>query len=293
LQSWFSYQPFTKYVKNDFYVVGESYGGHYVPSVAAGILEGNSNNPTYTIELKGVGIGNGLVDTEIQVGSYGPFAYANKLIDESVYAQMNQTYAQCQQDYANEDWDAAENDCMGLMGDVLTAAGNINYYNIDLQCVPPPLCYDLSNITSYLNEASVQTALGVSSSNITWEACNNQVNGNFEIDELESYAYHVTTLLEANIPVFVYSGMLDLICNYFGGDMWTSQLPWTGQDAFNDQAFTDYNGEDGKVAAHYKTSGGFTFMEVEGAGHMVPHDQPQFALEILQMILNGSPKPKQ
>jgi len=238
--------------------------------------------------LKGVGIGNGLVDTEIQMGSYGPFAYANKLIDESVYAQMNQTYAACQQDIDNENWNQAESDCMSLLPDVLNAAGNINIYNIDLQCNPPPLCYDLSNITSYLNLPSVQQALGV---NGTWEACNDQVNGNFEVDELESYAYHVTTLLEAQVPVFVYSGMLDLISNYFGGDMWTSQLPWTGQDAFNDQSFTDYTTNDGKVAAHYKTSGGFTFMEVEGAGHMVPHDQPEFALEILQMIINGSPKP--
>jgi len=286
LESFFGLESFTSYVKNDFYVVGESYGGHYVPSVAAGILTGNSNNPTYNINLKGVGIGNGLVNTEVQFGSYGPFGWKYNLIDETMYAQINQTYQACQADIQSQNWNQAESDCQSLLPDVLSVAGNINVYNIDLQCNPPPLCYDLTNITNYLNQESVQYLLGVH--NITWEACNDQVNGNFGVDELESYAYHVTTLLEANVPVFVYSGMLDLICNYIGGDMWTTQLEWSGQDSFDDLSFTDWN-DNGKVVGHYRTYGGFTFMEVEDAGHMVPHDQPAVALQILQMIINGSP----
>lgn len=34
------FQKYTAYTKGNFYVVGESYGGHYVPSVALRVYEG-------------------------------------------------------------------------------------------------------------------------------------------------------------------------------------------------------------------------------------------------------------
>lgn len=46
---------------NDFFIIGESYGGHYVPSLGDFVYESNKNN-TFKINLKGIGIGNGLVD---------------------------------------------------------------------------------------------------------------------------------------------------------------------------------------------------------------------------------------
>jgi carboxypeptidase C (cathepsin A) len=122
---------------------------------------------------------------------------------------MNETYQQCVQDIKSQDWDDADYDCGSIMEYVLDYAGNINYYNIDLQCNPPPLCYDFTNITNYLNQASVQQKLGVH--NIQWETCSDEVNEMFGVDREESFRFDIPIILKANVRVLVYSGMLDLI----------------------------------------------------------------------------------
>jgi len=284
LQKFFGLYPQYKHL--DFYIIGESYGGHYVPSVAYAVYQGNQNNSNTYLNLKGIGIGNGWVDPYHQYGAYGPYAYENKLIDENTLAQMNQTYEQCTQYIQAQNWNGVESTCDTLMSTVLQEAGNINYYDIDLQCNPPPLCYDFTNITNYLNEASVQAHLGVN--NITWQTCNFVVNGGFSIDREESFSYKIPTLLENNIQVLIYSGMLDLICNYVGGAMWTSALQWPGQDGFNQVPLHDWQ-VGNTVAGHAKSFQGFTWLEVEGAGHMVPHDQPANALALLKTFLAGQP----
>ena len=45
------------------------------------------------------------------------------------------------------------------------------------------------------------------------------------------------------------------------------------QDAFRSAETMDWT-VDGAVAGQVKTGGGLTFLAVEGAGHMVPMDQP-------------------
>lgn len=45
------------------------------------------------------------------------------------------------------------------------------------------------------------------------------------------------------------------------------------QDAFDKAPFVNWT-VDGRVAGRVKSGGGLTFIEVEGAGHMVPYNQP-------------------
>jgi len=284
LQKFFAMYP--QFMGQDFYIVGESYGGHYVPTVAAAVVAGNANKSNIHIELKGVGIGNGLVDPIIQDASYGPFAMMNGLIDESEYEAINSSYTQCQQDIDSENWIQADEDCEALMGDVLEAAGNINVYNIKLPCIGP-LCYDLSNITNFLNTPSVQDELGVDR---VWNTCSSQVGEQFYDDIERSFAYHIPVLLAANVRVVVYNGMLDLICNWVGGYMWTSALDWPGKEGFNGQDMKDWILPElsPNPVGHYRTYNNFTFIAVENAGHMVPHDQPQVALQILDWVIAPS-----
>jgi len=285
LQQFFTMYP--QYAMLDFYIIGESYGGHYVPALAAAVVTGNAQITNVYINLVGIGIGNGWTDPLVQYGSYGPFAYANNLINEATYQLINSTYQDCVEDINNQNWGEASYDCGSLMQDVLDYAGNINYYDIDLQCNPPPLCYDLTNITNYLNLPDVLAELRVASG-ITWGACNDEVNEMFSVDIIQSYRFDVPYVLKAGVRVMVYSGMLDLICNYFGGAMWTSGMKWPGQTKFNNLPLQDwtYNGD---VAGHVKSYQGFTWLEVEDAGHMVPHDQPAVALQMLNLFLNDQP----
>lgn len=85
---------------------------------------------------------------------------------------MNQTYTQCAQAIQSQQWDQANYICGQIMGVVLEDNPGINYYDIRKQCVGS-LCYDFSRIDNFLNQASVQQAIGVSR---TWTECSDSVN---------------------------------------------------------------------------------------------------------------------
>jgi len=272
LTLWF--QEWSQYANNDFFITGESFGGHYVPALAVRVLQGpNSFN------LKGIAIGNGWVDPEIQYGSYGPFAYQNKLISETTYAKINRTYATCESLLEKGQYNTANLICPQLMDDVLEEAGNINIYNIDLPCVGGELCYDFTSQTKYMNLAATKAALGVTQS---WTTCApTQITST---DIISSYRQDIPIVLAKGVPVVAYSGMLDLICNYVGGEFWTYSMPWPHQAAFDAAPFSPWV-INGKTVGYTRSSNNFTFVEVLQAGHMVPHDQPAVALALLQRFL--------
>lgn len=70
----------------DFFVTGESYGGHYVPAVSSKIYLYNkeASSTEQKINLKGFAIGNGLTDPAIQYSAYADFALANGLISQTL-----------------------------------------------------------------------------------------------------------------------------------------------------------------------------------------------------------------
>ena len=66
----------------------------------------------------------------------------------------------------------------------------------------------------------------------------------------------------------IYAGDADFICNWMGNKAWTLALNWPGSTAFN--AADDHDWDvSGTKAGTARTSGGFTFLQVNNAGHMV------------------------
>lgn len=70
---------FADYQKNEFYVTGESYAGKYVPAVSYAIHLNNPNAPL-KINLKGLAIGNGLIDPINQL-VYSEYLYQHGFLD--------------------------------------------------------------------------------------------------------------------------------------------------------------------------------------------------------------------
>merc|ERR1711936_1178025 len=61
------YKQLPQYKNNTLYITGESYAGHYIPAISYHIWEMNQfDNDNYKIPLRGLAIGNGLTNTEIQ-----------------------------------------------------------------------------------------------------------------------------------------------------------------------------------------------------------------------------------
>ena len=77
---------FPEFVKNEFFITGESYGGIYVPTLSVRVLA-DSN-----INFKGMAIGNGISDFDTNENSLLYFAYYHGLIGDRFVLSLNFIY---------------------------------------------------------------------------------------------------------------------------------------------------------------------------------------------------------
>mmetsp|Transcript_2469 Transcript_2469/g.6230 ORF Transcript_2469/g.6230 Transcript_2469/m.6230 type:complete len:203 (-) Transcript_2469:69-677(-) len=175
---------------------------------------------------------------------------------------------------------AQETYSLGLMMPYF--ASGYNVYDMRIRCEKPPLCYDFSNISTYLNNPDVKRILGVEKK---WTECDKGVQLSLISDFMKNYQQRIPELLEAGIEVLIYAGDQDYICNWLGNKAWTLALDWSGRQAFN-QAEDEPFMVDGKEVGKLRSANGFSFMQVYQAGHMVPRDQPEAALGMLRKFTN-------
>jgi cathepsin A (carboxypeptidase C) len=86
--------------------------------------------------------------------------------------------------------------------------------------------------------------------------------------------------------VLIYAGDYDFICNWLGNQAWTLALEWSGKGAFNAATPTSWV-VGGAAAGQVRVAGGLHFLRVFKAGHMVPHDQPEAALQMINTFIAG------
>ena len=97
----------------------------------------------------------------------------------------------------------------------------------------------------------------------------------------------VTDLLNADYDVLVYSGDKDFICNWRGGEAWTHEVEWNGKADFQANNYTNWNVNE-KAAGSLKQNKNLKFLRVFEAGHMVPMNQPEAALQMLNELITPS-----
>lgn len=282
LQQFFQLRP--DLVEQPFFVTGESYGGHYVTAVSRRIQLGIQNKEGIKINMQGLAIGNGWVDPITQYASYGPYAYANKLIGRVTLEETNIAYLQCKKLIESSDWDTAFVVCSGIVNRVLSAAGNINPYDFTKKCTYPPLCYNMQYITDFLNLPSTRKRLGVSN---TWTPCSQSVYTPLEADFVQSFRVDLPYLLQ-QYRVFIYEGVNDVMCNYYGSTAYLASMQWPGQQAFNNAANRTWTLE-GQAVGSVRSANGLTYINVLNAGHMVPLDQPVAALQLFNNLIYNKP----
>ncbi|CDK28353.1 unnamed protein product [Kuraishia capsulata CBS 1993] len=287
------FQQFPEYTKNKFHIAGESYAGHYIPVFASEILTHDERN----FNLSSVLIGNGLTDPLTQYKYYEPMACGEggepSVLSEAECQGMLDTQPNClsliESCYDSQSLfscvPAAIYCNNAQMGPYQKTGRNV--YDIRAMCEGGSLCYKgLDYITQYLNQDVVKEKLGAEVE--TYESCNFDINRNFLFagDWMKPYFKAVTALLEADLPVLIYAGDKDFICNWLGNQAWTDVLPWSGADGFADAKVRSWK-VDGEKAGEVKNFENFTFLRVYGGGHMVPYDQPVNALSMLNTWLDG------
>ncbi|KAF8046471.1 hypothetical protein N665_3663s0003 [Sinapis alba] len=287
LQAFFKEHP--QLVKNDFYITGESYAGHYIPALAYRIRSGNKNKEGIPINLKGLAIGNGMTNPEIQYGAYADYALEMKLISQSDHESLKQVYVDCQSSIriCNRDGGSSCNSsyyiCEQIPDQILIENDDMNYYDIRKKCVGPQ-CYDNSNVKTFLNQENVRKALGVGENK--WEMCRDNVHVAMTEDLIINLEVKIPALVEDGINLLVYAGEYDFICNWLGNSRWVEQMNWSGQKEFGSAKTVPFI-VDGKEAGLMKNHGPLAFLKVHDAGHMVPMDQPKASLQMLSTWIQG------
>ncbi|KAM1149166.1 hypothetical protein FF1_029752 [Malus domestica] len=289
LQGFFALHP--EFAKNDFYITGESYAGHYVPALASRVNKGNKAKEGNHINLKGFAIGNGLTNPGIQYKAYTDYALQMKLITKADYDTISQIIPDCEESVkacdASKSGDACEESlsiCNSIFSQIMQRNSGINYYDIRKQC-EGSLCYDFSNMETFLNKQTVRDALGVG--DIEFVSCSSVVYDAMLNDWMRNLEVGIPALLEDGIKLLVYAGEYDLICNWLGNSNWAHAMEWSGQKAFVAAQTVPFKVA-GAEAGLLKSYGPLAFLKVHNAGHMVPMDQPEAALQMLTNWMQGN-----
>ena len=90
---------------------------------------------------------------------------------------------------------------------------DVQYYDIRKQC-EGELCYDFSDVETFLNLKPVRDALGVG--DIAFVSCSSVVYEAMIMDWMRNFEVGIPALLEDDIKVLIYAGEYDLICNWLG-----------------------------------------------------------------------------
>ena len=289
------FEQFPEYTQQPFHIAGESYAGHYIPVFAAEILAHKNRN----INLQSVLIGNGLTDAYTQYAYYRPMACGEgpwpAVLSDSACKGMDASLGRCQSlidsCYSSESvWSCvpAAIYCNNALIGPYQATGR-NPYDVRVECGGNSLCYDeLDWISAWLNQPQVMTSVGAEVD--SYDGCNFDVNRNFlfQGDWMQPFHRLVPGLLK-EIPVLIYAGDADFICNYMGNHAWTEALDWVGKKAYNKAALKplELGGEGGDQMGMVKSSGNLTFLTIHAAGHMTPYDKPEPSLDFLNRWLQG------
>ncbi|EPS35383.1 hypothetical protein H072_11220 [Dactylellina haptotyla CBS 200.50] len=291
------FQKFPQYSKQDFHIAGESYAGHYIPVFAQEILSHKPKDRDFN--LKSIMIGNGIVDALTQSAYFQPMACGEggipSILDPAACRTLNVTSQKCTKllsdCYKAPDTNKcahAQKFCAEGARDPFAKSG-YSLYDMRQNCATPAVnCgTEYKWVSSYFNKTGFLDAIGAET--IPWQACNDPVDQRFtEVgDWAMPYHQYLPSILE-KIPVLIYAGDTDYICNWLGNKAWTEKLEWKGKSEYNRAEMKPFKLKDGKQVGETKGAMGLTFTRVYQAGHMVPADQPEAALALLTKWLEDS-----
>ncbi|KAK1398068.1 Carboxypeptidase [Heracleum sosnowskyi] len=125
LLEWFKLYP--EFLRNPFYIAGESYGGVYTPTLASELVKGIDANVKPKINFKGYMVGNGKTNTEIDDNSVMSFAHGMGLISDDLYQEL---VAECNGTY----FDTVKATCKSKVDKALLVLEDVNELNILEPC---------------------------------------------------------------------------------------------------------------------------------------------------------------
>ncbi|KAI4300907.1 hypothetical protein L6164_034234 [Bauhinia variegata] len=323
LKRWFYKYP--AYKNSDFYIMGESYGGHYVPQLAELIIKSKVN-----INLKGIGIGNPLLEYETDFNAVDEYYWSHGMLSDYAYELRSSV--------CNKSKSSRQNlrgcfspDCVAVLTEINDEYSELDsldlYYVIGDKC----LSYNLTQATflthrlrsrmsqilrslhlqkdkdtyqgldecpeknaeMYLNREDVQRALHARLVGAKqYRLCSPVVWDKYAQEDEEIPTIKVVSnLVKSGLRAFVYSGDQDSVVPFIG----TRRLVDRLAKEIGLKTSVPYSAWFvGKQVGGWTQVYGdrLTYATIRGASHSTPTTQPKRSFVLFKAFLLGKPLPK-
>eukprot|EP00842_Homolaphlyctis_polyrhiza_P000314 jgi/Hompol1/1283/HPOL_001160-RA len=284
---------FPQYQTSELYISGESFAGIYIPYIASKMLERNKQNIA-KYNLKSLAIGNGWMDPLRQYKSFLDFSTTHDLLHGSFLTYAQQQWTECQTLLQSREL-IKYRTCESIPEQILdeSRAGGkfcINIYDIRLRDTGPNQgCgmawpNGISELTTYLSRDDVKKALHATGTpQRSWVECQSDPRTALENDQsLPSYRL-LPGILES-IPVTLFIGEYDLICNWMGIDAMVEGLTWAGAQGMQNATVMPWLIDEQPVGS-FRTARNLSFVMIYNASHMPAYDSPKAALDMLNRVI--------
>ncbi|KAL0070176.1 Cell death protease [Marasmius tenuissimus] len=283
------YKIFPEYQRMDTYLAGESYAGQYIPYFADAILGSNINIP-----LKGIAIGNGWIDARRQYLSYLEYSVKMGILehDSKEYKEAKARTDECAEALKAIDTEpTGVEECEGLLFEVTTPRQRkvdgknmcINIYDVRLDDTSPDCGMnwppDIKPITTYLDRKDVVTALHADGHAESWVECRGRIHSEMDRGKSNSSITLLPKVLE-KIPVLIFAGDQDLICNYVGLEDMIREMTWNGGKGLGTVQTQLWN-VNNSAAGTWVSSRNLTYAKIFNASHMAPFDSPHVTHDMM------------
>jgi carboxypeptidase D len=267
------------------------------------MIDRNRMRGTDLWNLKGLLIGNGWISGLDQYPAYLSYAYEHGLIqrDTADANLVEKQQASCMQQLSDGGKDHVDvRDCEDILQTILRVTRSekngkqmcLNMYDVRLtdeypscgMAWPP----DLEEVTPYLRRQDVIEALHIDKDkNTGWKECNGDVGGAFTATRSAPSVTLLPDLL-AKIPIILFSGDQDLICNYKGTEEIINNLSFNGGKGFEENGVTAPRHDwvfEGEAAGIYQEARNLTYIKFYNSSHMVPFDYPRRTRDMLDRFM--------
>ncbi|KAA1472748.1 alpha/beta-hydrolase [Dentipellis sp. KUC8613] len=297
------YSVFPELAKKKLYITGESYAvdvvGMYIPYIATRILQASAaEQAALPLSLQGLLINDGVyssfvVDQEAPVAQFAKTNQQAIGLSDSEVANLARLSASCGRMSPRYDdmlaqvtyppkgkillpgnSEAIPGDCE-MWGDFAQDAYGsnpcFNVYRYTDECPAPS-----DGSSTYLSLTALQKALHIPNSGVFSECS----------DDLSPYSEGLMPDLLAKLPrgITLWHGLLDALLFNLGDRLTVQNLTWNGAQGFSAPPTTPLI-VGGSQRGVYRSERNLTYIEVDGAGHMIPGDQPETALHVFQAVL--------
>jgi serine carboxypeptidase 1 len=308
------YKKHPEYETRNFYVFCESYGGKMSAEFGKQ-LQDAIDQGSIKAKLAGVALGDSWISAMDFVNTWPEYLYSVSYLDGKQLDTANAKAAECQKLVDNTQWYDATT-CWGEMEDLIgQLTAGVSWYNILKAGGTDDWSKKVSLKSNKYRKTTVkERAFHRRVGHLQSDALNDLMNGKIRQkfgstipakvkfgaqggavfdqqwgDFMTPNYDTVDNLLNRGVKVTVFNGQLDLICNTLGVELWLKRLQWQYRDNFLNSAKTSFGPSDrSEVWGFQKGYKNLQFFYILRAGHMVAHDVPWPALEVVKKIVGKS-----